>query len=198
MHVKYDVEEESQFDLMGLFDDVSLNFEIYSKYLVNYEPAMQKRGHLLTTNRSIIQSLIEYYFLICVMIFHFIRKFGDFLEKALKDPQCCNLGLESLLILPVQRIPRYRLLLEQLIKFTPLDHPEYALVQEALDKICDVAQYNNEAIRARENRQKIMEIMLSFDSRSRIDLLNDDNKRRYIKDGSLLRQCRCIHNLFST
>lgn len=33
--------------------------------------------------------------------------------------------IESLLIQPIQRIPRYSLLLEDLFKNTPMDHPDY-------------------------------------------------------------------------
>ncbi len=99
------------------------------------------------------------------------------------------MNIESLLIMPVQRIPRYRLLLEQLLKYTPAEHEEYAVVRTALDKICDVAMFNNEAIRARENKTKTMAIMMQIEPRSRIDLL-DDSSRMFIKDGALLRQCR--------
>ena len=98
-------------------------------------------------------------------------------------------SVESIFILPVQRIPRYRLLLEQLLKYTPTDHTEYDVVKRALEKISDMAMFSNEAIRARENKTKIMEIMLSINPLSRVDLL-DDQDRRFIKEGILSRQCR--------
>ena len=91
---------------------------------------------------------------------------------------------------PVQRIPRYRLLLEQLLKFTPADHEQHEEVSAALGRICEVNRDNNEAIRARENRQKIMEVMMSMEARSRVDLLSDDHQRRFLKEGALFRQCR--------
>eukprot|EP01034_Spumella_vulgaris_P022072 gene22072-28167_t len=49
--------------------------------------------------------------------------------------------------------------------------------------------FNNEAIRARENKTKMMSIMMQIEPRSRIDLL-DDSQRMFIKDAPLLRQCR--------
>ena len=51
---------------------------------------------------------------------------------------------------------------------------------------------NNEAIRARENMNKIMSIMMQFDDLTRIDLLEgvDSKKRLYLKDAALLKQCR--------
>jgi hypothetical protein len=152
---------------IDLFNDISANLRTYSNYLVNYEPAMQRRGHLLISN----------------------RRFSDFLEKQEKDPILQSQSLESLLILPVQRIPRYRLLLEQLLKYTPDNHPDYPIVKDALEKICDLAMYNNEAIRARENKNKIMSIMMQLEPTTRVDLL-DIKDRKFIKEGSLLRQCR--------
>eukprot|EP01036_Dinobryon_divergens_P030101 gene30101-39297_t len=158
---------EASLDYLRLLEAVCSNSSLYAQYLVDYESSMQQRGHLLTSN----------------------RKFADFVDKAMGDPRIGGQGLEALLILPVQRIPRYRLLLEQLLKFTPSDHEQHEQVSAALGRICEVNRDNNEAIRARENRQKIMEVMLSMEPRSRVDLLNDD-QRRFVKEGALFRQCR--------
>lgn len=161
-------ELESDPDKLGVFfNHICNNVQIYTDYLVNYESAMQRRCSLLISN----------------------RKFSDFLDKAEKDPRLQNQKIESIFILPVQRIPRYRLLLEQLLKYTPEDHPQFTDVKNALDKICDMALYSNEAIRARENRAKIMDIIKTIEPRTRVDLLADPD-RSFIKEGPLLRQCR--------
>ena len=76
-----------------------------------------------------------------------------------------------------------------MLKYTPTNHTEYDVVKRALEKISDMAMFSNEAIRARENKTKIMEIMLSINPLSRVDLL-DDQDRRFIKEGILSRQCR--------
>ena len=46
------------------------------------------------------------------------QKFQRFLKKALLDPEMALNGttLESLMIQPVQRVPRYRMLVEELLK----------------------------------------------------------------------------------
>eukprot|EP01039_Chlorochromonas_danica_P007393 gene7393-8178_t len=168
LHTNVSVDGSSSQNLkfVELFNEMAANFDIYTNYLVNYEPAMQRRGYLLTSN----------------------RRFADFIAKMEKDP-LVNQSLESLLILPVQRIPRYRLLLEQLLKYTPESHADYNTVKYALDKICALASYNNEAIRARENKNKIMNVMMQIDPAYRIDLL-DDEKRKFLREGPLLKQCR--------
>jgi FYVE, RhoGEF and PH domain containing 3 len=70
--------------------------------------------------------------------------------------------LESLLIQPVQRIPRYRLLFAELIKYTPKDHPDYAPSAKALRKIEEVAIYVNESVRDKENQERLALIESSF------------------------------------
>jgi hypothetical protein len=48
--------------------------------------------------------------------------FAQFLITALQRPECENLDVLALLITPVQRILRYKLFLEDLIKCTPEGH----------------------------------------------------------------------------
>jgi len=50
-----------------------------------------------------------------------------------------NLEIYSLLILPVQRIPRYRLFLEDLEKHTPEEHEDKQNLRSALEQVCKVA-----------------------------------------------------------
>jgi hypothetical protein len=166
-------EESDTLNFGEIFGDFSKNFRLYSEYLINYEPALQKRASLLISN----------------------RKFADFVELAQKDPKCQNLAMESFLILPVQRIPRYKLLLEQLLKYTEKSHADYESVSFALEKISEIAMLNNEAIRERENMTKLMAIMMQFDAKSRIDLL-EEKSRVYIRDAQLQRQCRFFFSQF--
>ena len=55
LHAKYfDVENpEVAFNYLRLLDDVCNNSFLYSQYLVDFEPSMQRRGHLVTTNRFV-------------------------------------------------------------------------------------------------------------------------------------------------
>eukprot|EP01033_Poteriospumella_lacustris_P001228 gene1228-894_t len=169
LHARHSLDGTTSQNLkfLSLFEDIASNCDIYSQYLANYEPAMQRRGHLLTKN----------------------RRYSDFVANLEKDPVMQGANLEALLILPVQRIPRYRLLMEQLIKYTPEDHPDHATLQTSLATISLTAEYNNEAIRARENKEKILQIMLQIEPTTRVDLLEDVN-RRFVMEATLLRQCR--------
>ncbi|EDO48318.1 predicted protein [Nematostella vectensis] len=70
--------------------------------------------------------------------------------------------LNSLLLMPIQRIPRYELLLKELVKRTDESHPDYGNLKEAQAKAQKAAAELNEHIRRIENESKIIEVMKSF------------------------------------
>jgi hypothetical protein len=150
-----------------VFEHFSHYLKVYKEYLINFTPALSKRGVLMTSN----------------------KKFVYLIERGQLDPRAGGQSLESLLIGPVQRIPRYKMLLEQVLKYTSESDPEYSSLERSLQKICETASENNEAIRKRENMEAIMEIMLNIISDRRINLL-DDPKRVLVRSGTLLRQTR--------
>lgn len=50
-----------------------------------------------------------------------------------------KLALDSLLIMPVQRIPRYELLIKMILKHTIREHPDYELLIEAQREVHELA-----------------------------------------------------------
>ena len=98
-----------------------------------------------------------------------------------------GLNLPALLIMPIQRIPRYRLLCSELLKYTPKDHTDYAPIQSALGKIEAVANYINDSIRDRQNIEKLKELQRKFSG----NLPNLVKQGRVLKkEGSLMKVCR--------
>jgi len=79
------------------------------------------------------------------------------------SPRLKGQSIASLLIMPIQRVPRYMLLLKELSKGTPADHPAQPLLAAALDQIGDSARQINEALRQHEKLEKFFgqEDMLS-------------------------------------
>ena len=53
LHAQYlDVDNrEASLDYLRLLEAVCASSSLYAQYLVDYEPSMQQRGHLLTANR---------------------------------------------------------------------------------------------------------------------------------------------------
>ncbi|TPX58283.1 hypothetical protein PhCBS80983_g03222 [Powellomyces hirtus] len=79
------------------------------------------------------------------------KRFRQFTTHAKQNPlHASQLNLQSFLILPVQRLPRYKLLVDQLLKVTPPDHPECAQVDTAQKRVADAVRQCNERKRAFE------------------------------------------------
>ncbi len=67
-----------------------------------------------------------------------------------------------MLIVPIQRVPRYRLLLTELIVHTEEEEEEHSILNAALKQIEAVAHHINEQIREHENMQRMIRIQRSL------------------------------------
>ncbi|XP_062508378.1 uncharacterized protein LOC134184648 isoform X2 [Corticium candelabrum] len=83
--------------------------------------------------------------------------------------------LSALLIIPIQRIPRYELLLKELLKHTDKDHPDYGDLTLALTKIQTVASGINESIRAIENELQLIILTKRF-PHDQLHLINESRQ----------------------
>merc|ERR1712137_1319234 len=112
------------------------------------------------------------------------HKFASLLQA---KKETVGFDLCSLLIQPIQRIPRYRLLFEELLKHTPPEHPDYAPISNTLVSIQEVAKYVNESVRAKENQDKLLQIQESLTGcKTPIVSLS----RIFIREGVLVKMCR--------
>eukprot|EP01117_Protostelium_nocturnum_P020073 TRINITY_DN887_c0_g1_i1.p1 TRINITY_DN887_c0_g1~~TRINITY_DN887_c0_g1_i1.p1 ORF type:complete len:1736 (-),score=672.97 TRINITY_DN887_c0_g1_i1:47-5254(-) len=71
--------------------------------------------------------------------------------------------LNSLLILPVQRMPRYIMLLSEILKNTREDHPDHADLKLAVEQVSLTTNLLNEKKRQADNNTKIREIEESIE-----------------------------------
>ena len=94
-----------------------------------------------------------------------------------------GLDLTSYLIAPVQRIPRYVMLLEDLLKYTPQEHEDAEDLRAAVDKMREVADYVNEKKREAENLNKVLRVQEVLSGK--IELL-EDASRRFVREGPLV------------
>uniref|UniRef100_A0A7S4DX78 Uncharacterized protein n=1 Tax=Lotharella globosa TaxID=91324 RepID=A0A7S4DX78_9EUKA len=86
--------------------------------------------------------------------------FKTFCDKTSAENKC--LPLPALLITPVQRIPRYRLLIKQYIKHTHETHPDYKKLMLVLERIEETAEFVNQSLKLKAERTRIIEIMQLF------------------------------------
>jgi len=82
--------------------------------------------------------------------------FVDFLRKLTNNQELKGLNLYSYLIMPVQRIPRYILLLTDLRNKTPEYHPDHQGLQKALQKISEIADWIDEQKLAYDLGQRLI------------------------------------------
>lgn len=87
------------------------------------------------------------------------RKFKEFLEKAYNDPKVMAIGdLDSFLVQPIQRLPRYKMFLEQLLKLTPEGHADRTALQLALAKVSETVSYVNEKKRTHDQELQVVTV----------------------------------------
>jgi RhoGEF domain/PH domain len=99
-----------------------------------------------------------------------------------------SLPINAFLIMPVQRLPRYNLLLGDLIKNTTEDHPDRGDLERALTEMEKVAKLINESVRQAEARAKVLEVQNSFVNIGGVTLVVPH--RVFVKEGVLTKVCR--------
>ncbi|KAJ3039266.1 hypothetical protein HDV00_012354 [Rhizophlyctis rosea] len=88
-----------------------------------------------------------------------IKKLRHFLKHAKLHPQHSQINLQAFLILPVQRLPRYKMLLEQLLDATPSMHPDYTECRKACEEVRRRVAECNENKRDAEEREKGLSVV---------------------------------------
>ncbi|KAJ5079741.1 molting protein mlt-4 [Anaeramoeba ignava] len=108
----------------------------YRDYNTNFENSRAKIKELESTNQAFVKHL---------------KDLG-------KDPELRKLDLNTILIKPVQRLGQYPLLLKEVVKRTPQNHPDYPLVTEALRIYTTSANDINEQKRMEEQLIQLGEL----------------------------------------
>ena len=110
-------------------------------------------------------------------------EFTKFLLKAEKIPACRGLSFESFLIMPVQRVPRYVMLLMDLLKNTWNDHFDYNDIEAALKKMKETGDFINESKRNAEGSEKMKFLSTALSGKVPKEFIAPH--RKYIFEGSV-------------
>jgi len=73
-------------------------------------------------------------------------------------PALKNLDLNSMLVMPVQRLPKYVLLFKDLVKHTEECHPDHAYLKKCLAMFIEINEENNQKMNAYLKNIKIFEL----------------------------------------
>ncbi|XP_072538303.1 faciogenital dysplasia isoform X2 [Salminus brasiliensis] len=108
-------------------------------------------------------------------------QFKSVVQNIQKQDVCGNLTLQHHMLEPVQRIPRYELLLKDYLKKLPNDAPDRKDAEKALDLIATAANHSNAAIRKMEKMHKLLEVHERLGGEE--DIVNPANE--LIKEGHI-------------
>lgn len=124
----------TQSTIGDIFMDVAPYFKMYNQYGNNYETSIETLNECMKNTA-----------------------FAAAVDRCDESHELGN-KLEALLIAPIQRIPRYLLLLRDLQEATDASHPDYGLLESALPLMQGIADYINRNIKQAEKMKKFMEI----------------------------------------
>ena len=122
-------------------------------------------------------------------------KLDKFLYDAEMNPVCRRLQLKDLLPTGMQRLTKYPLLLESLLRHTPVKHADHQPIKIALEKSRALLKVVNASIHEAENQHRLAELQKrlhkSSGDKSDYELRNFDlTRRRLVHEGPLTWRCK--------
>ncbi|EGW12103.1 FYVE, RhoGEF and PH domain-containing protein 2, partial [Cricetulus griseus] len=111
------------------------------------------------------------------------QPFQEIVTRIQRSEASGSLTLQHHMLEPVQRIPRYELLLKEYVQKLPAQAPDRADAQRALDMIFSAAQHSNAAIAEMERLQGLWEVY------QRLGLEDDivDPSNTLLREGPVLK-----------
>ncbi|CAO2596004.1 FYVE, RhoGEF and PH domain-containing protein 3 [Lemmus lemmus] len=179
----------------GIFSNISSIYRFHGQFLL---PELQKRiTEEWDTNPrlgDILQKLAPFLKMYGEYVKNFDRamglvstwtqrspQFNDVIHSIQKQEVCGNLTLQHHMLEPVQRVPRYELLLKDYLKRLPRDAPDRKDAERSLELISTAADHSNAAIRKMEKMHKLLEVYEQLGGEE--DIVNPANE--LIKEGNI-------------
>ncbi|KAF2075041.1 hypothetical protein CYY_003651 [Polysphondylium violaceum] len=144
-----------------IFQKASGFMNDYSKYINNYNASIKIYNECRKTNPA----------------------FAQFIAKVENDPELNDKELENLLITPVQQLPRYIMLINDLIRNTNEDHPDFKPLTDALEKIKHITSYINEKKREAEDAFAMLQIHQTLHGKVPSSFIAPH--RKFIREGTV-------------
>ncbi|XP_042565936.1 FYVE, RhoGEF and PH domain-containing protein 4 isoform X2 [Clupea harengus] len=180
----------------SIFSNVGSIYAFHSQFLL---PDLEKRiGQWASTPR--IGDILQQHAPFLRMYAEYVKNFDSAMEllkqwtersAAFKAvlvevqslQECGFLSLQHHMLEPVQRVPRYEMLLKDYLKKLPEDDSDRGDAEKSLQMISMAATHSNSAIRKTENLKKLMEIYEMLGGEE--DIVHASNE--LIKEGHILK-----------
>ncbi|XP_054633859.1 FYVE, RhoGEF and PH domain-containing protein 4a [Dunckerocampus dactyliophorus] len=180
----------------NIFSNISSINTFHSQFLL---PDLEKRmGEWASTPRigDILQKLTPFLKMYAEYVKNFDKamellkqwsdrspQFKAIIQEIQSQDVCGSLTLQHHMLEPVQRVPRYEMLLKDYLKKLPQDDPDRRDSEKSLEIIATAATHSNSAIRKSENLKKLMEIYEMLGEEE--DIVHPSNE--FIKEGHILK-----------
>ncbi|KAJ3450697.1 faciogenital dysplasia protein [Anaeramoeba flamelloides] len=152
---KSNLETRQWFDLFTRFIPF---LKLYTDFVNNYENALETIRKNIQNNNS----------------------FATFLEQTHQSEKLQGFKIFDLLITPVQRIPRYVLLIQGVIKNTDQNHPEYQEFKKILERLRHIADHVNKTKFVTNNFRKLVNLEIKLkNSDENLEIIS---RRRLVKE----------------
>uniref|UniRef100_A0A3B4ZDN6 FYVE, RhoGEF and PH domain-containing protein 1-like n=1 Tax=Stegastes partitus TaxID=144197 RepID=A0A3B4ZDN6_9TELE len=182
--------------VQGIFSNICSIYCFHQQFLL---PALQKRMEEWDSNPrigDILQKLAPFLKMYGEYVKNFDRamelvntwmersaQFKAIIQEIQREERCGNLTLQHHMLEPVQRIPRYELLLKDYLHRLPEDAPDHRDAQKSLELIATAAEHSNAAIRKMERMRKLLKVYELLGGEE--DIVNPTNE--LIKEGHILK-----------
>lgn len=182
--------------VQGIFSNICSIYCFHQQFLL---PALQKRMEEWESNPrigDILQKLAPFLKMYGEYVKNFDRamelvniwmersaQFKAIVQEIQREERCGNLTLQHHMLEPVQRIPRYELLLKDYMHRLPEDAPDHRDAQKSLELIATAAEHSNAAIRKMERMRKLLKVYELLGGEE--DIVNPTNE--LIKEGHILK-----------
>ncbi|XP_063613352.1 uncharacterized protein LOC134786636 [Penaeus indicus] len=110
-------------------------------------------------------------------------RFAAIMDEIHSMEVCGNLTLQHHMLSPVQRIPRYEMLLREYLKKLPEDSPDRHDTEKALHLVSTAANHANDAMKKIDKFEKLLEIQESLGGA--VDLVSPT--RELVKEGKIIK-----------
>ncbi|XP_040893475.1 FYVE, RhoGEF and PH domain-containing protein 4a isoform X7 [Toxotes jaculatrix] len=180
----------------NIFSNISSINAFHSQFLL---PDLEKRmGQWASTPRigDILQKLTPFLKMYAEYVKNFDKamellkqwtdrspQFKAIIQEIQSQEACGCLTLQHHMLEPVQRVPRYEMLLKDYLKKLPQDDPDRRDAEKSLEIIATAATHSNSAIRKSDNLKKLMEIYEMLGEEE--DIVHPSNE--FIKEGHILK-----------
>uniref|UniRef100_A0A8D0D0V8 FYVE, RhoGEF and PH domain-containing protein 4-like n=1 Tax=Sander lucioperca TaxID=283035 RepID=A0A8D0D0V8_SANLU len=108
--------------------------------------------------------------------------FRNIIQDIQSQEVCGSLTLQHHMLEPVQRVPRYEMLLRDYLKNLPKNHPDYDIAYKSLQTISMAAIHSNSAIHKAESLKRLVEI---YEMVGEKEVVNPTNE--FLREGRLLK-----------